>query len=64
MRSISSRTAMKAKSVSEADGTASEETEGDFVDQIDQQRSEETASNDATIRKPSFLKRMAKWMNV
>ena len=55
---------MKAESVSEADGTASEETEGDVVDQIDQQRSEETASDDATIRKPSFLKRMAKWMNV
>ena len=53
-----------AESVSEADGTASEETEGDVVDQIDQQRSEETASDDATIRKPSFLKRMAKWMNV
>ena len=55
---------MKAESVSEADGTASEETEGDVVDQIDQQRSEETASDDAIIRKPSFLKRMAKWMNV
>ena len=53
-----------AESVSEADGTEGEETEGDVVDQIDQQRSEETASDDATVRKPSFLKRMAKWLNV
>ena len=51
-------------SISEADGTVAEETEGDVVDQIDQQRSEETASDDVPIGKPWFLKRMAKWLNV
>ena len=52
-----------ADSVSEANTVEGEESEDGVVEQIDEQRSEEMASDEGP-RKPSFLKRLSSWLNV
>ena len=53
----------EAEAFSEANAIEGEESEGGVVEQIDEQRSEEMASDEG-LRKPSFLKRLSSWLNV
>ena len=53
----------EADSVSETNAIEGEELEGNVVDQIDEDRSEEMASEEGH-RKLSFLKRLSSWLNV
>ena len=53
-----------AESVSEANAVEGEASEGDIVDQIDADRLDEMAANEDVVRKLSFLKRLASWLDV
>ena len=53
----------ETEAVLEANAIQGEESKGDVVDQIDEQRADEMASGDV-LRKPSFLKRLSGWLNV